>query len=252
MCVCVCTWPCVCVPVCSCILVSVCPSLALFISEGVPWSSHLSSASLGPPPPACTAPPAVELQPPPLPQLRTRLLRLVWRLRRSRSSCHCAAATAPSGPRAESGRRSEPCSAVGQGSQGLWGPSFHGGYRGKTEPLRAGVEGTQGGCGSQAGLGRGRGSEWREERSRERRQPWEGRQCGGAPTPSASSVPPAPACWANPPWQGKSASDLPTPAKSTLTCPCALSWTLSSANAVQGRSLGPTSHYRAASYRPCP
>lgn len=152
---CVCAWPCVCVPVCSCILVSVCPSLALFISEGVPWSSHLSSASLGPPPPACTAPPAVELQPPPLPQLRTRLLRLVWRLRRSRSSCHCAAATAPSGPRAESGRRSEPCSAVGQGSQGLWAPSFHGGYRGKAEPLRAGVEGTQGGCGSQAGLGRG-------------------------------------------------------------------------------------------------
>lgn len=136
----------------SCVRVS---TPGLFISEGVPWPSHLSSSSLGPPPPACTAPPAVELQPPPLPQLRTRLLRLVWRLRRSRSSCHCAAAAAPSGPRAESGRRSEPCSAVGQGSQGLWGPNFHGGYRGKAEPLRDGVEGTQGGCGSQAGLGRG-------------------------------------------------------------------------------------------------
>lgn len=33
-------------------------------------------------------------------------------------------------------------------------------------------------------------------------------KAGGTPTPSASSAPPALACWANPPWQGKSASDF--------------------------------------------
>ncbi|XP_060140940.1 nociceptin receptor isoform X2 [Globicephala melas] len=64
--------------------------------------------------PARPRPPgAAACSPPPAPC--TRLLRLVWRLRRKRSSCHRAAAAAPSRPGAESGRRSQPCSAAGRG-----------------------------------------------------------------------------------------------------------------------------------------